>query len=70
MTTVDQRRKACNYETNVPRCATCKRVLKPRQYLLANTPVLGQWHCTLWHFDVRPNACCDKWKNKKGEVVA
>lgn len=71
MSKISQIRKAWNYETNVPRCETCTSVQKPRIYLKTDSiPAATPWICRRGSFDVRPNACCDKWHSKKGEVVA
>jgi hypothetical protein len=68
---IGQLRSAWHYETNVPRCETCISVRKPYVYLKTDSiPAQSKWHCKAGNFDVRPNACCDKWRNKKGEVVA
>lgn len=71
MSKIGQMRKAWNYETNVPRCETCTSVRKPIAYLKTNSvSALSPWLCVRGTFEVRPNACCDKWHSKKGEVVA
>lgn len=70
MSKLGQKRKSWNYETNVPRCETCVNVLRPQVYLTRDSiPVRSHWRCKAGEFTIQPNACCDRWKSKTGEVV-
>lgn len=70
MSKLSQLRKAWNYETNIPRCATCEEFMPPRVYLKTDSlPVQAKPLCKKGHFHVAPLSICDKW-HRKGEVLA
>lgn len=70
MSKIGQLRKKWNYETNVPRCATCAEFMPARVYLKRDSiPAQAKPLCKAGHFFVAPLACCDNW-HRKDEVLA
>jgi hypothetical protein len=70
MSLLSRLRKKWNYETNVPRCATCAEYLPARVYLKRDSiPIQAKPLCKAGHFHVAPLACCDKW-HRPGETLA
>ncbi len=65
MSKLGQLRIAVAYRRNVPRCETCEHYRKPSVYLTTNSlTARSKPMCTQHHFDVQPNAVCDKWAGK------
>lgn len=69
MSKLGQLRKRVNYETDVPRCASCLHYRHSMVYLRDSLPRVSQILCVLHQFNVRPNAICDKWTGKDGDVL-
>lgn len=66
MSKLARRRKAVNYETNVPRCESCVFMRRNRTVLRDSLPIRVLHVCQRNEFEVAPNAVCDKWRSKDG----
>lgn len=63
-------RKQVGYEKNVPRCETCVSYRKPFVFLIRDSRTgRSEPGCKLYGFNVKPHACCNSWRNEKGETV-
>ena len=63
-------RKRVGYETNTPKCETCKAFRKPYIYLTTDSHTKrSQPLCSRHHFTVAPNACCDDWEDANGVIL-
>ena len=65
----DRKRRLWNYESNVPRCATCIQFQRAHVGTRGGKPHLVEHTCRRGSFPVSPVACCDKWRNKRGETI-
>lgn len=70
MSKLEIRRKKWGYETDTPLCSNCVQFEPSRLVLRDSLPVgKSAAHCKAGGFTVRPNACCDRWKGRKGATL-
>ena len=66
----DARAKArIGYETGVPRCENCTHYAKSRTFLVNSLPRFFPAQCRNFRLLVDPNASCDFWRGKDGELL-
>lgn len=69
MSLLKRLRKRVAWESDVPRCQTCRH-FRERGYRLVNSlPKIVRAHCVLHTFETRPCAVCDCWATKFGETL-
>ena len=66
---LSRRRRAWNYETNVPRCENCAHYRKPGTFLRDSLPRTSPPQCKLGEFIVKPTAVCDRWTGADGATL-
>lgn len=70
MSKLGQLRKRVGYETNTPRCETCREYRKPYVYLTTHSITKrAEPFCKRHDFTVRPLACCDEWTDAHGVTL-
>lgn len=70
MSKLGQLKRKVNYETSVPRCATCIKFKEASIRLSTNSQTYRKHaHCKEHYFTISPNGVCDDWKSNKGEVL-
>jgi hypothetical protein len=69
MSRLSRLRKAVNYDTDIPRCQTCKHLRKPGSFLKNSLPVKSPALCKQHDFTVQLLSVCDNWTGRKGETL-
>ncbi len=62
-------KNSVEYETNVPRCETCKHFRKTKTILINSLPWWLPVRCVKHSLKVEATAICNTWESKTGEVL-
>ena len=64
------KRRSVEYDTDTPRCQTCKQYRKTHHVVNNGRPtgVATIW-CQMNKFPVRPAGLCNLWESKRGEKL-
>ncbi len=65
MTHASQVKKDWEWESDVPRCMTCEHFRSSAMFLVNSLPRKVSPFCKKGSFNTRPNAVCNRWKDKK-----
>lgn len=65
MTHASQAKKDWEWESDVPRCMTCEHFRSSAMFLVNSLPRKVSPFCKKGWFNTRPNAVCNRWKDKK-----
>lgn len=63
-------KRQLHYDSDVPRCETCKHFRKAGSVLIDSLPRAFGPKCTLHDFNVRQCGCCDTWAGHDGSDLA
>ncbi len=69
MSMLSRLRKKVGYDTDIPRCQTCKQFRKPGSFLRDSLPVKSPAMCKQHDFTVQPLSVCDSWTSRSGETL-
>jgi hypothetical protein len=66
MTKIDERKRAAEYETDIPRCGNCTRLVR-RGYRTPRGKTVKVCGLHSWH--VQENSLCKHWLSSTDEVL-